>query len=179
MFFGAVIALGLNTLLENLTRKYLPTSTPNPEARLYSSCILGFCLPIGMFWFGWTSSPSQHWIFPTIAIGCTTIGIYSVYLAVFNYLADTYHAYASSALAAQSFCRNGLGGCFPVITDAMYHKMGFAGASSFLGVVSALLTVVPWVLVFYGTRIRARSRFARVLLSLPCFRASLLLANIV
>ena len=32
------------------------------------------------------------------------MGIFSIYLAVFNYLADTYHRYASSALAAQSFC---------------------------------------------------------------------------
>lgn len=40
-----------------------------------------------------------------MAIGCATIGIFSVYLAVFSYLADTYHRYASSALAAQSFCK--------------------------------------------------------------------------
>ena len=33
------------------------------------------------------------------------MGIFSIYLAVFNYLADTYHRYASSALAAQSFCK--------------------------------------------------------------------------
>lgn len=32
------------------------------------------------------------------------MGIFSVYLAVFNYLADTYHRYASSAIAAQSCC---------------------------------------------------------------------------
>lgn len=55
-----------------------------------------------------------------------------------------------------------LAGVFPLITDAMFHRMTFAGASTFLGGVAALLTVVPWVLVFYGTRIRARSKFAKV-----------------
>lgn len=53
-------------------------------------------------------------------------------------------------------------GAFPLITDAMFHRMTFAGASSFLGGVAAFLTVVPWVLVFFGTRIRARSKFAKV-----------------
>lgn len=55
-----------------------------------------------------------------------------------------------------------LAGAFPLVTDAMFHRMTFAGASSFLGGVAALLTIVPWVLVFFGTRIRARSKFAKV-----------------
>ena len=88
------------------------------------------------------------------------MGIFSIYLAVFNYLADTYHRYASSALAAQSFCRNIMGGAFPLFTRQMFIAMTYQGAGSFLGGVGALLTIVPWVLVFYGPRIRARSKFA-------------------
>lgn len=61
-------------------------------------------MPAGLFWFGWTSFPSIPWIVPSLAVGCATMGIFSIYLAVFNYLADTYHRYASSALAAQSCC---------------------------------------------------------------------------
>ena len=79
---------------------------------------------------------------------------------MFNYLADTYHRYASSALAAQSFCRNILGGIFPLVTAQMYNKLGYGPASSLLGGIGTLLTVVPWILVFYGPRIRARSKFA-------------------
>ena len=133
-----------------------------PEGRLYFACIESALLPIGLFWFGWTFFASTHWIVHTLAVGCATMGMFSVYLAVFNYLADTYHRYASSALAAQSFCRNTLGGIFPLVTDAMYTKMTFAGAASFLGGVGVVLTIVPWVLVFYGPMIRARSRFASV-----------------
>jgi len=88
------------------------------------------------------------------------MGIFSIYLAVFNYLADTYGKYASSALAAQSFCRNMLGGAFPLFTKQMFTKMTYQGAGSFLGAVSALLTIVPWMLIFYGPRIRARSKIA-------------------
>lgn len=88
------------------------------------------------------------------------MGIFSIYLAVFNYLADTYHRYASSALAAQSFCRNMLGGIFPLITDQMFKAMTFQGAGSFLGGVGAILTLVPFVLLIWGPKIRARSKFA-------------------
>lgn len=77
----------------------------NPERRLYFSCFQSLLLPISLFWFGWSLYPSVPWIVPTLAVGCATMGIYSVYLATFNYLADAYHRYASSALAAQSFCK--------------------------------------------------------------------------
>lgn len=170
MCIGALLATILSIYQEKIARHYGKLST-TPEGRLYFSCIESALMPIGLFWFGWSSFPSTHWMVPTIAIGCATMGIFSVYLAVFNYLADTYGRYASSALAAQSFSRNMLGGIFPLITSAMFHRMTFAGASSFLGGIGAILTLVPWVLVLYGPRIRARSKFACVGIasSTPCF----------
>ena len=159
MCVGALLSTILSIYQEKVARHYGKLSN-TAEGRLYFSCIESVLMPIGLFWFGWTSFPSIHWIVPTLAVGCATMGIFSIYLAVFNYLADTYHRYASSALAAQSFCRNMMGGVFPLVTGAMFHKMTFAGASSFLGGMGAVLTIVPWVLVFYGPRIRARSKFA-------------------
>ncbi|TKA32373.1 hypothetical protein B0A50_01479 [Salinomyces thailandicus] len=168
IFTAVTLAAILSTLLsisqDKLARKYLTGKhrafLNTPEGRLYFSCIQSALLPIGCFWFAWTQFPSFPWPVPALAIACATMGIFSIYLAVFNYLADTYHIYASSALAAQSFCRNMLGGAFPLFTRQMFLKMSFQGAGSFLGGVAALLTVVPWVLVFWGPRIRARSRFA-------------------
>ncbi|KAJ8069995.1 hypothetical protein OCU04_000399 [Sclerotinia nivalis] len=132
----------------------------SPEARLYFACFQSALLPIGLFWFGWTQFSSIPWIVPTLAIGCATMGIYSIYLATFNYLADTYHRYASSALAAQSFCRNVLAGIFPLVTTVMFNNITFQGAASLLGGIGALLTIVPWVLTLYGPTIRLRSKFA-------------------
>ena len=159
MCVGALLASALSIYQEKVARHFGKMSS-TPEGRLYFTCFESVLLPIGLFWFGWTQFPHVHWIIPTIAIGCATMGIFSIYLSVFNYLADTYHRYASSALAAQSFCRNMLGGVFPLVADLMFNKMSYQGASSFLGGVGFLLTTVPWVLVFYGPRIRARSKFA-------------------
>lgn len=138
----------------------IPTA---PEGRLYFACLQSMLLPLGLFWLGWTSRPSVHWIVPILAVGCITMGIFSIYLAVFNYLADTYHFYASSAIAAQSFCRNVIAAVLPLCTDQMFNALGFQGASSLLGALGFALTLVPWVLVFYGPRIRARSNVASAL----------------
>ncbi|KAI9833900.1 MAG: hypothetical protein M1819_003409 [Sarea resinae] len=159
MCIGASLATILSICQEKLALRYGKTFS-TPEERLYFACVESALLPIGLFWFGWTSFSSVPWIVPAIGIGCATMGIYSVYLAAFNYLADTYHRYASSAIAAQSFCRNMLGGVIPLFTDAMYRGMTFQGASSLLGGLGAVLTAVPWVLALYGPTIRARSKFA-------------------
>lgn len=108
MCVGALIASALSIYQEKYARRNGKFKN-TPEDRLYFACIESACLPIGLFMFGWTSASSVHWIVPTIAVSIATIGIFTIYLCVFNYLADTYHRYASSALAAQSFCRNMLG----------------------------------------------------------------------
>ncbi|KAI4138066.1 MAG: hypothetical protein L6R39_006983 [Caloplaca ligustica] len=165
MCIGALLSTVLSIYQEKVAIHYRKLSS-TPEGRLYFSCIESALMPIGLFWFGWTSFPQTHWVIPTIAIGCATMGIFSVYLSVFLYLADTYHRYASSALAAQSFCRNMLGGIFPLVANQMFTAMTYQGASSFLGGFGAVLTVVPWVLVFYGPKIRARSKFASEIMDL-------------
>jgi hypothetical protein len=152
-----------------MMRRRFPVTAP--ESRLYFTCLSSILLPAGLFMFGFGSRPDVHWAVPTIAVGIATMGIYSVYLATFNYLADTYHKYASSALAAQSFCRNILGGVFPLVTGLLFQNLGEARAGGLLGAVAAALTVVPWVLVFFGEKIRARSPFA----SVSFFPSSLLL----
>ncbi|KAF7618141.1 synaptic vesicle transporter [Aspergillus flavus] len=156
---GALLATPLSIYQEKFAMRIGKMSS-TPEGRLYFTCAESILLPIGLFWFGWTSFSSVPWIVPTIAVGCSTIGIFSIYLAAFNYLADTYHRYASSAIAAQSFCRNVMGAVFPLVTNAMFNNLGYPAASSLLGGIGVLLTIVPWVLVFYGPQIRARSKFA-------------------
>ncbi|KAK2738441.1 hypothetical protein FQN57_007032 [Myotisia sp. PD_48] len=159
MCVGTIIAFFISISHGPLAR-WFKIDTSSPESRLYFVCVESILMPIGLFWFGWTAFSNIHWISPALAVGCATIGIFSIYLAVFNYLADTYHRYASSALAAQSCCRNLLGGAFPLVTTALFRNMGIAEASSLLGGIGTALTIVPWVLVFWGPQIRARSKIA-------------------
>ncbi|KAJ3532245.1 hypothetical protein NM208_g8528 [Fusarium decemcellulare] len=138
-------------------RKHFPADAP--EARLYFACITSLLLPAGLFAAFLSPASTSHYS-QAVGIGLANWGIYSVYLATFNYLADTYHLYASSALAAQSFCRNVLGGAFPVITGIMFNSLGLRNAGCLLGGIASGLTLIPWVLVLFGEKIRSRSSFA-------------------
>ncbi|RYP09332.1 hypothetical protein DL764_001379 [Monosporascus ibericus] len=144
------------------------------ESRLYFTCLTSVLLPLGLYLFGFSAQPSIHWIFPTLAIGIATTGIFYIYLATFNYLADIYQSYASSALAAQSFGRNVLGGIFPLVAGALFTNLGEDAAGGLLGGIATALTVVPWALVFFGERTRARSAFAVVSTPETLFRPVLL-----
>jgi len=42
------------------------TGKPEPELRLPPAIIGGVLVPIGLFWFGWTTYSSVHWIVPII-----------------------------------------------------------------------------------------------------------------
>ena len=81
MCVGSVLATILSIYQEKLARHYGMISE-SPEGRLYFACVESALMPIGLFWFGWTSFPHIHWIVPVIALGCATMGILSIYLAV-------------------------------------------------------------------------------------------------
>ena len=102
MSIASFIITPISIYQEKLSVRMGKQSSKTPEGRLYFPCAMSALLPIGLFWFGWTSMV-RYWIVPTLAIACFTMGIFSVYLAVFNYFADTYHRYASSAIAAAGF----------------------------------------------------------------------------
>ena len=135
MCLGSIFATVLSIYQEKLAKAHGKLAS-TPEGRLYFACVESACLPIGLFMFGWTSAPGIHWIVPTIAIFIATIGIFVIYLSVFNYLADTYHRYASSALAAQSFCRNMLGKC-----SVPVHS--YSGGKSLTAMQAALFRFLP------------------------------------
>ncbi|KAK4947823.1 hypothetical protein LTR10_013331 [Elasticomyces elasticus] len=162
---GSILATIICIYQEKWAKRVWPKLTTSPEGRLYFACLEAALLPIGLFWFGWTTFRDVPWIAPVLGLGCAQMGIFVIYLAVFNYLADVYHRYASSALAAQSFCRNVLAAVFPLFAEQMFSGLGYGAAASLLGGIAALLTLVPWVLVFNGEKIRARSKIARQIMA--------------
>ena len=46
-----------------------------PEKRLIPAIFSSFCLPTGLFIFGWTGNGSIHWIVSVIGIMIFTIGV--------------------------------------------------------------------------------------------------------
>jgi len=145
--------------------QFLTANREQPEGRLAFPCFQCLLLPIGLFWLSVSVSPAVPWPVPVLAVGCLTMGIFSVSLAVSNFLADTYHVYASSAIAAQSFARNLFAAFVPLATEPLFDGLGVKGAGCLLGGIGLVLSAVPWILVFWGPKIRARSRIASELAS--------------
>ncbi|KAL1895677.1 hypothetical protein Sste5346_005148 [Sporothrix stenoceras] len=172
MLVGATVATVMGLYQDRYLLKILPlpkdlktrlSAGGVPEARLCGACVTSILLPVGLFIFGFTARPDYHWIAPMFGIGISTVGIFAVYLSTFNYLADVYHRYASSALAAQSCCRNVLGGIFPLVMRPLFTNLGISRAGALLGGIAVGLTLVPWVLLYFGETIRKRSKFAQSL----------------
>ena len=100
-----------------------------PEARLPPAIVASVALPIGIFWFAWTNSPSIHWSVSIIGTAPFGFGMVLVFLSLMNYLIDAYTIYAASVLAANSVLRSLFGAAFPLFTSQMYakpwHSLGF------------------------------------------------------
>ena len=119
-------------LVQNRERGGGEPGGAEPEFRLPPAIAGGILVPIGLFWFGWTTYASVHWIVPIIGSAifgmgyshcmdtlastcadwrCRTLLVFS---GVFTFLVDAYPLYAASALAANSFARSSFAAAFPL-----------------------------------------------------------------
>lgn len=161
---AAILGATLQIAQEKLRARYFPPTTagpPAPERHLDVACWQSLLFPLGLFWWGWTCRAGIPWIVPAMGLCALHMGTYTIFTTVLVYTADSYHRLSSSALAAQSLTRNVFGATLPLATQRMFGALGPGGALSLLGGLALLLSAVPWVLLRYGARIRARSRIAR------------------
>ena len=145
---ASLVGFGANLYQERLYRKRV--ARRGPEARLYASLIGGLVFPAGAFILAF-SQGRGHWMGPVVGVALIFTGVYTIYLAVFSYLADCYTIvsltgpllelsclpwthpctlrmqYASSALSGQSLCRNLMGFSMPLFTTrtSCFHYYAF------------------------------------------------------
>ncbi|QIX02203.1 hypothetical protein AMS68_007720 [Peltaster fructicola] len=132
-----------------------------PEKRLYTSCVGAFCIPICLFWFGW-SAGNTHWIMPIIGSAFFSIGAFLLFNSILNYLPDAYPEYAASVLAGNDFMRSSFGAGFPLFASAMYNNLGVGWASSTLAFISIAFIPIPFILIKVGPTLRKKySKAAR------------------
>ncbi|KAF2684287.1 MFS general substrate transporter [Lentithecium fluviatile CBS 122367] len=153
---GALIAYSAAT---NFTRAYNKHGKAVPEERLPPMIVGAICLPIGLFWFGWTSNPNISWVPSVIATTLIGLGCMVPFWQGMSYLIDCYGFYANSAIAINTFIRSFFGAFFPLFTHAMYTNLGVPWASSLLGIICVAFLPVPILFYIYGARIRAKSRW--------------------
>ena len=133
---------------------------PIPEERLIPMIVGAFLLPIGLFWFAWTSDPSVSWV-PQVLAGIPIgAGVLLIFLQGLSYVIDVYLMHANSAIAANTLLRSMAGGGFPLFATALYHTLGVDWATSLLGFLTVAFLPVPILFFVYGKKLRGLSRYS-------------------
>lgn len=135
-----------------------------PEDKLVGLAIGAAAFAIGLWWLAWTIPPivhGVHWMVPTVSLAFIGYALNEFDTVLQGYLADSYLSYSASGTAAVQFLRALLSAVFPLFTPQMFNGLGLNIATSILAIVATLFCAVPPIFMFYGERIRARSKFAR------------------
>ena len=171
-FIGIGIGLCLASLLVPILYKWAKNDLAKikeqggdrlpPEFRLWFAMLAAPALPISMLWMGWTAYP---WISYWSPLGASVLFGYSIlclFISSYQYIIDSYESYAASALASVTLIRYVAAGGMVEVSIPFYKNMGVHWTLTILGCLSALLVPVPYVFYRYGTKIRARSKYAIV-----------------
>ncbi|TWU73588.1 hypothetical protein ED733_004959 [Metarhizium rileyi] len=123
---GMVIATAASPFINRVYNRYTKKwGEPRPEARLPHLILLSWLIPIGLFWFAWTSAQSVHWA------SCVVAGVpFGI-------------GYSASALAANAILRSLFAAGFPLFSRQMYISLGPAWASSILGFLTVAMAPMP------------------------------------
>lgn len=157
LFGGVTITIITKT---RFARKMEKHGRVIPEERLPPMILGSVILPIGLFWFAWTSSPHITWV-PQVLAGIPIgWGILMIFLQGLNYIIDVYMWHANSAIAANTLIRSLAGGGFPLFATAMYHNLGVNWATSLLGFLCIAMIPAPVLFYIYGAKIRKMSKFS-------------------
>lgn len=162
MAIGMCMAL-VYMIFENGRYQKRVAATPGggtPEMRLPVCMVGAIVVPVGLFIFAWTNSPSIHWsvcLFGTVLFG---LGNVLLFLGCMNYLVDSYLIYTSSCMAGSSLLRSVLGAAFPLFTADMYHRLGLHWASSIPAFLALACAPFPFIFAKYGASIRQKCKYA-------------------
>lgn len=157
--FGMAVFLAYDAFLQRAKSREASWATIEEYQRLPLACLGGPLYVLALFWLGWTSSADIHWIVPMLAGIPFGMAFFLIFVALINYLVDAYHQYAASAMAAASCSRSIFGAVLPLAANPMFQSLGIAWGCSLLGFLSMLMTLIPFIFIRFGGRIRSRSRF--------------------
>ncbi|KAI0129777.1 major facilitator superfamily domain-containing protein [Xylariales sp. AK1849] len=135
--------------------------TFKPEMLLPPTFFGSVSLPICLFWYGWSARESIHWIMPIIGSSFFTVGLVTLFNAVFNYLGMIYPLYAASVFAGNALFRATFGAIFPLFARQLFRSLGIGPGNSLLGGIAICFLPLPYILYTYGEKIRRMSKNAR------------------
>ncbi|OAX82791.1 hypothetical protein ACJ72_02863 [Emergomyces africanus] len=144
-------------ILQNLAKRH--DGEMKPEYRLPLMIPGGLCIPIGLFWYGWTAEKGVHYVVPIIGTGFVGVGMLLIMMTGSTYIVDAFTVHAASAMAANTVLRSLGGAVLPLCGLKMYGALGLGWGNSLLGFIALAMTPIPWVFYKYGERVRTSKKF--------------------
>ncbi|KAH7390191.1 major facilitator superfamily domain-containing protein [Cadophora sp. MPI-SDFR-AT-0126] len=156
---GTIVGLGYVGRLSDRTLKMRTsvgkTNTPEDRLPLIITIPGALTFPIGLFMYGWSAEKHLHWIIPQIGTAITGFGSILIFISIQTYLIDAFEEYAASVIGANAVLRGTAGALIPLAGLTMYEGLGWGWGNSLLGFVTLALAPLPWLLGFYGARVRS------------------------
>jgi hypothetical protein len=161
-FLGIAVGfiLGVGYSIYDNDRRYMKLPKATPESRLPPAIVGAVALPVGMFAFAWTNSPSVHWSVGILLTAPFGAGCVLVIMPLVNYLIDAYTIYAASVLAAAAIFRAVVGAAFPLFTTQMYDHLGIHWASSVPAFLTLLCMPFPLIMHRHGEALRMKCKYS-------------------
>ena len=108
---------------------------PRPEARFLTSLLTVWLFPLSLFWVAFTSDGSVSWVSPLFAGGILGFCNPLLWLAMLNYITDSYPSVAASAIAAFSLPSFTIAAALVHAGIAMFENMTTTWAVSVPGLI--------------------------------------------
>ncbi|KAJ3457792.1 hypothetical protein MRS44_014933 [Fusarium solani] len=133
----------------------------SPEIRLrYAMLGTAIAIPVSLFWMGWTATADISIWSPIIASALFGFGVTGVFICTYLYIIDSYEVYSASALTFASLVRYIAAGGMTVVGIPFYENMGTDYTLTIMACISLALVPIPYLLYFYGHRLREKSKYA-------------------
>ncbi|OJJ50402.1 hypothetical protein ASPZODRAFT_57741 [Penicilliopsis zonata CBS 506.65] len=148
---GCTVGLALSAVLSD--RMLRPNG--GPERRLLLMIYIGPCVPLGIFWYGWSAHAATQWIVPIIGTAFIGLGTMVITSSAQLYMMDMFGPQAAaSALAATTLVRNPAGSFLALAADPLYDRFGLGWGNSVLAFVTVAFLPVPILFYRYGGWLR-------------------------
>ena len=130
------------------------------EHRLFTAMFGTLLLVASLFWIGWTAVPTVSPVVPIIGNGFYVWGSSMTLISFISYLFDAYPPQGTlSALTAVACTRLALAGIIPLVIVFAITDLTGGWTFSTFGFIAAAFSVFPFVLYFFGKKLRTNSRF--------------------